>query len=31
EVTTATDLPAATDANADAAVINNNPEEKAAE
>ena len=31
EVTTATDLPAATDANADEAVINNNPEEKAAE
>lgn len=31
EVTTATDLPAATDANADEAVINNNSEEKAAE
>jgi large subunit ribosomal protein L17 len=31
EVTAATDLPAATDANADAAVIKNNPEEKAAE
>ncbi|MDB5249037.1 MAG: ribosomal protein [Segetibacter sp.] len=31
EVTTATDLPAATDANADEAVINNKPEEKAGE
>lgn len=31
EVTSATDLPAATDANADEAVINNNSEEKAAE
>jgi large subunit ribosomal protein L17 len=31
EVTNATELPAATDANADEAVINNNPEEKAAE
>jgi hypothetical protein len=31
EVTTAADLPAATDANADETVINNNPQEKAAE
>jgi large subunit ribosomal protein L17 len=31
EVATATDLPAATDANADSAVINNNPTETAAE
>jgi large subunit ribosomal protein L17 len=31
EATAATDLPAATDANADEAVINNKPEEKAAE